>query len=390
MAGKGGKPKFKVDRVQLSIGYRRERDFPGLGAPFVSWVSRLVTRDMSPNTRAGYVSDLAVLGECMLRVLGLPPPPELRDRRARDEAVEADAWVRGLRQAGIRPHSFVKARAALCLVAPEDMTVATVEETLALDAAGRSPASRARARIALNQFCRYLVRTVEIDVNPLDQLETDRSRRRLPKPLEPSAVRRLLVTIAQPDPRARHPWPGRDLALAAVLSATGVRLAEVLTANVGSVVDLDGPAPLLRVLGKGSKERVVELHEEAAALLRRYLAERQAAHGRVRPDDPLFVRADGTRFTPAALRRLVDSWYRRAGVQPPPGAVVHAFRHTFATEAVRGGAPLRDLQEVMGHASLETTAGYLKVLGTAGAAVVRSHASRDLLRDVLPESESPG
>lgn len=381
--------KFKVDAVKISAGYRRPREFPGLGSPFTSWVARLVTRDMSPHTRAGYVSDLAVLSACMLRVDGAPEPVVLHDRRALADAVEADRWVQGLREAGVRPHAFLRARAALCEFPPESLTPGLVEEALALHAAGRAPASRARARIALNQFCRYLVRVGELDVNPLDQLETDRSRRRLPKPLELSAVRRLLVTIAQPDPRARQPWPGRDLALAGMLSATGVRLAEVLTADVGNVVDLEGSTPLLRVLGKGGKERVVELHDEAAALLRRYLAERETAHGRVRPDDPLFVRADGTRFTPAALRRLVDSWYRRAGIQPPPGAVVHAFRHTFATEAVRGGAPLRDLQEVLGHASLETTAGYLKVLGAAGATVVRSHASRDLLRDVLPENESP-
>jgi integrase/recombinase XerC len=383
-----GKPRFKVDSVKFSIGVQRPREFPGLGSPFVSWVSRLVTRDMSPHTRASYVSDMAVLGECLLRVRGVPPPPEFVDKQALAEAVEADAWVQGLRDAGIRPHSFVLARAALSAIQPEGLTTRVVEEALALHAARRAPASRVRARIALNQFCRYLVRIGEKDFNPIDEVEADRLRRRLPKPLEASAVRRLLATIAQPDPRARRPWPGRDLALAAVLSATGVRLAEVLTADVGNVVDLDGPAPLLRVLGKGNKERVVELHDEAAALLRRYLIERETAFGRIRPEDPLFVRADDTRFTPAALRRLVDSWYRRAGVQPPQGAVVHAFRHTFATEAVRGGAPLRDLQEVMGHASLETTAGYLKVLGAAGATVVRSHASRELLRDVLPESEA--
>lgn len=382
--------KFKVDRVKVSAGYRRPREYPGLGSPFTSWVARLVTRDMSVHTRAGYVSDLSMMSACMLRVRGIPEPLVLHDRHALADAVDGDRWVRGLREAGVRPHAFLRARAALCELAPEDLTPGLVEEALALHAAGRAPASRARARIALNQFCRYLVRVGELDVNPLDQLETDRARRGLPKPLELSAVRRLLTAIAQADPRARHPWPGRDLALAAVLSATGVRLAEVLTANVGNVVDVDGPTPLLRVLGKGGKERVVELHDEAAALLRRYLAERDIAHGRTRSDDPLFVRADGSRFTPAALRRLVDSWYRRAGVQPPPGAVVHAFRHTFATEAVRGGAPLRDLQEVLGHASLETTAGYLKVLGAAGATVVRSHASRDLLRDVLPENESSG
>jgi integrase/recombinase XerC len=359
-----------------------------LSRAFSRWVSRLTTRDMSPATRAAYVSDVALLGGLMLQVLGREGPPVLHDRRMRADLIERDPTLSHYREAGIRPETLVKAQAALTVLTAADLRISVLEEVLALHATGRAPASRTRARIALNQFCRYLVRIGELDVNPLDQLETDRARRRLPKPLELSAVRRLLVTIAQPDPRARHPWPGRDLALAAVLSATGVRLAEVLTADVGNVVDLDGSAPLLRVLGKGGKERVVELHDEAAALLRRYLAERETAQGRVRPDDPLFVRADGTRFTPAALRRLVDSWYRRAGIRPPPGAVVHAFRHTFATEAVRGGAPLRDLQEVLGHASLETTAGYLKVLGAAGATVVRSHASRDLLRDVLPENES--
>lgn len=347
-----------------------------LHEPFIRWVSRLTTRDMSPHTRAAYISDLSILSGCFLQALGRPEPDIAED------AVN-DRWVQGLRKAGVRPESFVKARAALATLAASDLTPRAVEDVLALHAADRSPASRARARIALNQFCRFLVRNEYLATNPLDQLEVDRARRRLPKPLEMSVVQRILVTIAQPDPRARRPWPGRDLALAAVLIATGVRLAEVMGANVGSLVDFDGPVPLLRVLGKGNKERVIELNEEAAALIRRYLAERTERMGASRADEPLFVRADGSRFTPAALRRLVETWYRRAGYQPPAGAVVHAFRHTFATEAVRSGAPLRDLQEVMGHQSLETTAGYLKVLGQAGATVVRGHASRDALRSVL-------
>jgi site-specific recombinase XerD len=344
--------------------------------PFTRWVSRLTTRDISPHTRAAYISDLAVLGGCFLRALGRAEPT------VTDEAV-GDRWVQGLRKAGVRPESFVRARLAMAELDARDFTPRTIEDVLALHAADRSPASRARARIALNQFCRFLVRNEYLATNPLDHLEVDRARRRLPKPLEMTVVQRMLATMAQPDPRARAPWPARDLALAGVLSATGVRLAEVMGADAGSLVDFDGAVPLLRVLGKGNKERVIELNDEAAALLRRYLAERTERMGTVRADDPLFVRADGSRFTPAALRRLVETWYRRAGYQPPKGAVVHAFRHTFATEAVRSGAPLRDLQEVMGHQSLETTAGYLKVLGQAGSTVVRRHASRDALRAVL-------
>lgn len=377
------RPRVRISEVQVRARFPRERPaYPGLGDPFVRWVSRLTTRDMSPHTRAGYVSDLAVLGTCALRALGRAEPRLLADRQALAEAA-ADPWVQGLQAAGVRPETFVRARAVLCELETVDLVPEVVEETLALHAAGRAPATRARARIALNQFCRYLVRIDELSGNPLEQLEADRARRRLPKPLEMSAVRRILLAIAQPDPRARHPWPMRDLALAAVLTSTGVRLAEVVNADVGSVVDRSGPTPLLRVLGKGSKERVIELHDEAVALLRRYLEEREARFGRVVAADPLFVRADGSRFTPGAMRRLVGTWYRRAGVQPPRGAIVHAFRHTFATEAVRGGAPLRDLQEVLGHASLETTAGYLKVLGAAGATVVRAHVSREALRDVL-------
>ena len=354
-----------------------------LAEPFSRWVSRLATRDMSPNTRAAYVADMAILGTCLAHALGRPEPTVDPD------AVAADRRLQRLAAAGMRPRNVAVAEAALADVRPADLTPRVVEDVLALHAAGRAPATRARARIALNQFCRFLVRNSYLGTNPMEQLETDRARRRLPKPLEMSTVQRILATIAQPDPRARKPWPGRDLALAAVLTATGVRLAEVMGADVGSVVDGNGPVPLLRVLGKGRKERVIELNEEAAALLRRYLVERSERLGTPAADDPLFVRSDGSRFTPAALRRLVETWYRRAGHQPPQGAVVHAFRHTFATEAVRSGAPLRDLQEVMGHQSLETTAGYLKVLGQAGATVVRNHSSRDALREVLSHRDEP-
>src|SRR5687767_11377316 len=228
-----------------------------LGLPFETWLIRLRRRDISPATRGAYAADMAALGACMLQALGREAPPPLRDRQRLATLIEDDNTLLPIKESGIPLPAYVKARVALDNVRPEEITVSMVEETLALHATDRSPASRARARITLNQFFRHLIRNGTLHANPLDQIERDRPRRRLPKPLEPDAVRRLVATIAQPDPRTRRPWPGRDLALAAVLSATGIRLSEALTANVNSIVGLDGEAPLLRVRGKGSKDRVV-------------------------------------------------------------------------------------------------------------------------------------
>jgi integrase/recombinase XerD len=354
-----------------------------LDEPFGRWVSRLVSRDVSVHTRAGYLSDCLAVGLCHLETLGRPRPAIFADAEAM-AAAAAQPRITRLRGSGVRPATYVQTLAVLAALDSDDLTLAVTEESFAAHAAGRAPASRTRAVSAWRGFLQFLVRSEVLAANPMDRIDWDRPRKRLPKPLDARVLEDLVRTVREPDPRARRPWPARDLALFGVLYATGIRLSEATEATIGGLQYWDTMTPMLRVLGKGRKPRVIRVADETRAVVDAYLRERTGegeAARPLQPEDPLFVRSDGSQFTSSALRRLVDGWYRRAGHSPPEGAVVHALRHTFATDAIRGGAPLRDLQEVMGHSSLETTAGYLKVLGEAGEEVIRHHPSRDLLRE---------
>ena len=154
--------------------------------------------------------------------------------------------------------------------------------------------------------------------------------------------------------RARSPSPPlraqRDLGLLAALAGAGLRSAEVISMAVGSV-EATERSPRLRVRGKGAKTRVVPVAPEVTAAIAAYLDSRRARVGRYSSTDPLFVRLVGPPDRPEAqafnrqsLDHLVLTWFRRAVVTPPPGALAHALRHTYATLLVDAGASLPEVQ----------------------------------------------
>ena len=208
----------------------------------------------------------------------------------------------------------------------------------------------------------------------------------IPTPLTYEEAQRVFAVCGQPDPAARRPWPARDLAAAALFVATGVRCEEAITAAVGDFYDEALVGTRLRVWGKGGKPRTIPVHDEAALAVRAYLLGRVEQLGRPRPDDPLLVRADGSAFSPTAMFRLVERWYTRAAVRRHRGACVHALRHTFGTLALDSGASIIEVQQLMGHRSLETTKRYLDVVGGGLEHTIASHASRTLLR----QARQPG
>jgi len=173
--------------------------------------------------------------------------------------------------------------------------------------------------------------------------------------------------------------------LVATFLVTGIRLSEAVALNLGS---LDGPrgARRLVVIGKGNKARTVPIEETLEDLLLRYLAERRERFPGLRFDDlrlPLFVRTDsGTRFSRQQVEYLVDRLYRRAGIRAriPEGALVHALRHTFATSALDHGVHVVELQELLGHASLDTTRRYLDATAAQLRHAVASHPAQAALR----------
>jgi site-specific recombinase XerD len=216
---------------------------------------------------------------------------------------------------------------------------------------GLAATTIARRAAALRSFFRQLVLLERRTDNPATELDLPRRPRRLPRALSPAETERLIDAANGVTPRAL-----RDRALVELLYGAGLRISEAL-GTTKSAVDLDARA--VRVLGKGSKERVVPLGRPAVEAVRRYLAlGRPHLDRRHRPE--LFLNARGGGLTRAGafliLRRIAD----RAGLEP--GRVhPHLLRHSFATHLLEGGADLRSVQELLGHSDLTTTERYTHV-----------------------------
>jgi integrase/recombinase XerD len=236
--------------------------------------------------------------------------------------------------------------------APSSVTTSELERYVAeLRAAGLSAATIARRTAAIRSFFRHLVLLGVRDENPAAELDLPRRTRRLPRTLSPAEAERLVEGAAGTHPRAL-----RDRALAELLYGAGLRVSEAVGLEKGAV-DLE--RRLVRCLGKGGKERLVPLGRQAAESLRRYLARgRPFLDRRHRPE--LFLNAQGGPLTRAGaflvLRRLAG----RAGLEPER-VHPHLLRHSFATHLLEGGADLRSVQEMLGHADLSTTELYTHV-----------------------------
>jgi integrase/recombinase XerD len=220
-----------------------------------------------------------------------------------------------------------------------------------LRARGLAGSSIARKTAAARTFYRQLVLLGVRADNPAAVLQLPRRRRRLPRSLSGGEIERLIDAANGVTPRAL-----RDRALVELLYGAGLRVSEAVGLERGRV-DLE--ARLVRPLGKGGKERVVPLGREAAEALRRYLARgRPYLDRRRRPE--LFLNAQGGPLTRAGafliLRRLAE----RAGLDPER-VHPHLLRHSFATHLLEGGADLRAVQEMLGHADLATTELYTHV-----------------------------
>jgi integrase/recombinase XerD len=216
---------------------------------------------------------------------------------------------------------------------------------------GLSASTIARRAAAVRSFFRHLVLLGGRADNPAAELDLPRRPRTLPRVLSPSEAERLIDAATGVTPRAL-----RDRALVELLYGAGLRISEALGA-AKSAVDLD--AGTVRVIGKGRKERIVPLGRPAVEAVRRYLAlGRPHLDRRHRPD--LFLNARGGSLTRAGafliLRRLAE----KAALEP--GRVhPHLLRHSFATHLLEGGADLRSVQEMLGHADLATTERYTHV-----------------------------
>jgi integrase/recombinase XerC len=204
-------------------------------------------------------------------------------------------------------------------------------------------ATVARKAAALRSYFGWLTRTGALDADPSTSLRAPSGGGRLPRVLSGTEMGALLDTPVD------SPIDVRDHAVLELLYAAGLRVSELCGLDRDGV-DLRGRT--VRVLGKGGKERRVPIHETAAAALSRWLEEgRETMAG---PPEAVFVNRRGARLGPRDVRRILDA---RAASPTHP----HALRHTYATHLLDGGADLRVVQELLGHASLATTQIYTHV-----------------------------
>jgi integrase/recombinase XerD len=231
---------------------------------------------------------------------------------------------------------------------------------------GRSPRSVARAIACYRGFYRFLVIDGRVRTSPADDLRPPRAWKSLPRHLSVEEVDRL---IAQPD--VKTPRGLRDRALIELLYATGLRVSELTSLRPG---DVNLEASYLTCTGKGEKQRIVPMGDEAADWVRRYLRDARPALLGKRSSPRLFVNArrGGPGLTRVGFWKILKAYGRTAHVSP--GLSPHMLRHSFATHLLERGADLRAIQMMLGHADLSTTQIYTHVLQERMRAVYdRSH-----------------
>lgn len=209
---------------------------------------------------------------------------------------------------------------------------------------GLKKVSASRKLAGIRTFFRYLCREGVLQRNPARVILSPRLERRIPSQLDEAEVAALLDFPIEDDADARAQ------ALLEMLYATGVRCSELVGMNVGEV-DLENR--MVRVLGKGRKERVIPFGTRAQAAVRAFLPVRQRSEPE---DDALFVNARGLRLTDRALRRILASRLKQIAIGKR--VTPHTLRHSFASHLLQRGADLRSIQELLGHASLSTTQRY--------------------------------
>lgn len=260
-------------------------------------------------------------------------------------------------------------------LAPADLDLTSVRAHLAdLNKAGKARSSVARKLSALRTFVKYLRREELIEHDPTAMAVAPKRDQTIPTHLSEPEMARLIETPSTADPLGR-----RDRAILELFYASGLRLSELVGIDLE---DLNLPGRMVRVMGKGGKERLLPFNQSALAALRAWMADRaailEARHTRAgrrvaiaprrKPApqqsrkpvaDPLFLNVRGGRLTGRSvdrmLRRYVTQCSTRLGISP------HALRHSFATHLLQRGADLRAIQELLGHSRLSTTQRYTHV-----------------------------
>jgi site-specific recombinase XerD len=294
------------------------------------------------------------------------PSPVWREALA---LFDADLRRRGMAEKTRRAYGIDLGQFALwCTAQSLDPTAVGPKDlrryAAALSARDAVAATVARKLASLRAFYRTLREHGQLAHNPADLIPSPKRPRTLPKVLRPDELAALLDRIP-----ASTPLEQRDRALFEVAYACGLRAEELVNLNATSV---DFDAEQLRVEGKGSKTRIVPAGEPALRALARYLERARPALAAGDGEPALFLSKSGRRLSTSDVRRRLRVWARQAAVQG--GISPHALRHSFATHLLEGGADLRSIQELLGHASISTTQIYTRVESARlKSAYARSH-----------------
>jgi integrase/recombinase XerC len=227
-------------------------------------------------------------------------------------------------------------------------------------AGGMARATLARRAAAARAFTAYAYSRGWLDGDPGPLLATPKAARHLPTVLAQEQMQAVLAVAEAPpgppdDPRAAA-IESRDTAIMELLYASGIRVSELCGLDVG---DIDDERRTVRVLGKGSKERVVPIGIPAASAVRQWQHAGRPVLATARSGPALYLGTRGGRLDPRTARRVVHARIAAAGSVPDAGP--HALRHSVATHLLEGGADLRSVQEILGHASLASTQIYTHV-----------------------------
>jgi integrase/recombinase XerD len=244
-----------------------------------------------------------------------------------------------------------------------------------LRAARLAPASIARRVSAVRGLYRFLLRENALDGDPTEHLETPRPARRLPRTLSREDAA-LLVEA----PDVSRPDGVRDRALLELLYATGMRASECLTLRLE---DLNLAAGYVVCTGKGSRQRLVPVGGPALEWARAWLATARPRFARRRDAGTLFLNPRGGALSRQALWSIVRKWARRAGLRRTVSP--HTLRHSFASHLLEGGADLRSVQAMLGHADISTTQIYTHLPSSVVIRMYRQFHPRGTLRSRAPE-----
>ena len=215
-------------------------------------------------------------------------------------------------------------------------------------------ATVARKVAAVKSFCAFLLDHGDLTTNPTAAVDSPRAPKPVPKPMTTTDVDLLLR-----EPHHHESAEAiRDSAMLELMYATGMRVTELVSLNLDSLHLAPRPA-YVRCLGKGAKERTIPVYEQAVIAIERYFDDGRPQLLKDRPQVALFVNRRGERLTRQGFWLILKSYAKAAGIQSH--VTPHTLRHSFATHMLRGGASVRDVQELLGHANVSTTQVYTQL-----------------------------